>query len=273
MLRRVTVAGARLLLWLAVLFGGAAAAQQELEIIPLRSQAVEQVLPTLLPLVEPGGTLTGMNDQLFLRASPRNREEIKRVLASIDRPARRLVIHVSRQRESEAASRGVVVDGQVVITDDGSRGRVDARLWDAQRAASENSVQMVRTVEGGQAYIQVGRSLPLPMRQVVAGPGGRPVVADGVVYRDVGSGFYASPRLNGDRVTIEISQQADSVSPHAHGGLETQRLTTKVAGRLGEWIELGGTRREAVGSAVGRGSAASGGSEASTVWLRVEEVK
>ena len=39
-------------------FGGRAVAQQELEIIPLRSQTVDQVLPTLLPLVEPGGTLT-----------------------------------------------------------------------------------------------------------------------------------------------------------------------------------------------------------------------
>ena len=52
----------------------------QLELTP----TVDQVLPTLLPLVEPGGTLTGMNDQLFLRASARNREEIRRVLATID---------------------------------------------------------------------------------------------------------------------------------------------------------------------------------------------
>ena len=47
----------RLLLCLMVLFGGPAAAQQELEIIPLRSQTLDQVLPTLLPLLEP---LSGM---------------------------------------------------------------------------------------------------------------------------------------------------------------------------------------------------------------------
>ena len=56
---------ASLLLCLALLFVGPAAAQQELEIIPLRSQTVDRVLPTLLPLVEPGGTLIGANDQLF----------------------------------------------------------------------------------------------------------------------------------------------------------------------------------------------------------------
>ncbi len=101
----MSAALARLLLCLAVLFGGRAVAQQELEIIPLRSQTVDQVLPTLLPLVEPGGTLTGMNDQLFLRASARNREEIRRVLATIDRPSRRMIIRVSQNRESEASSR------------------------------------------------------------------------------------------------------------------------------------------------------------------------
>ncbi len=56
-----------------------------MEIIQLRSKTVDEVLPALLPLVEPGGTLTGMNDQLFLKASVRNRDEIKRVLAAMDK--------------------------------------------------------------------------------------------------------------------------------------------------------------------------------------------
>lgn len=43
-----------------------AVAQQEMEIIPLRSRTVSEVLPGLLPLVEPGGTLTGMNDRSAL---------------------------------------------------------------------------------------------------------------------------------------------------------------------------------------------------------------
>ncbi|MBO3704364.1 MAG: hypothetical protein J5W83_17805, partial [Candidatus Accumulibacter sp.] len=50
-----------LALWL-----GAAMAQQELEIIPLKAKTVDQVLPTLQPLLEPGATLSGMNNQLFL---------------------------------------------------------------------------------------------------------------------------------------------------------------------------------------------------------------
>ena len=49
------------------------------------------MLPVLRPLVEPGGSLTGMNIQLFLRG-PAIRE-IKRALAAIDTPA--AVCHLS----------------------------------------------------------------------------------------------------------------------------------------------------------------------------------
>ena len=77
-----------------VLWIGLVGAQQ-LEVIELKSKSVEDVLPVLLPLVEPGGTLTGMNNQLFLRASPRNRADIKKALAALDTPTRRLIIRIS----------------------------------------------------------------------------------------------------------------------------------------------------------------------------------
>jgi type II secretory pathway component GspD/PulD (secretin) len=79
-------------------------AQQALEIIPLRHRTVDQVLPVLQPLVEPGGALTGQSGQLIVRASPANLAEIKRALEAIDRPLRRLQISV-RFEESEAVAR------------------------------------------------------------------------------------------------------------------------------------------------------------------------
>ncbi len=211
-----------LLLFLALFLAVSTAAEQTFEIIPLRSQTVDRVLPVLLPLVEPGGTLTGANDQLFLRASRQNREDIKRALAAIDRPARRLVIQVSHNREVEGASRGGALRGEVVLGSD-NRANLQARAWDNQGRRNEGTSQMVQTVEGGQTFIQVGRSLPIPMRSVAIGPGGA-LVSDTVVFHDIGRGFFASPRLNGDRVTIDISQQADSISAAGRGVINTQRL-------------------------------------------------
>lgn len=260
----------RILFLLALLLAGPALAQQDVEIIPLRHQTLDRVLPALQPLLEPGGTLSGMNDQLFLRASPRNRQEIKRALAAIDAPLRRLVIHVSRNRETESTQRGGSVSGQVVL---GSTRRIEAngQVWDTRSAGSESGGQMVQTIEGGRAFIQVGYSVPVPLRQVAIGPGGA-LVTDGVVYRDIGQGFYAEPQVNGERVTLEISQQADS--PGRYGATNTQRLATTVSGRLGEWIELGGSGRQATGNDGGGWSRSTGEvRDSRSIWLMVEEVK
>ncbi|MBS1161214.1 MAG: hypothetical protein H6R15_3633 [Proteobacteria bacterium] len=245
---------------------------QQLEIIELKSKTLEQVLPALLPLVEPGGTLTGMNNQLFLKTSPRNRADIKRALAAIDTPTRRLIIRISQNRQAEDSARGAEASGQVVLGSS-RRSSAEARVWDSKSVRGESAAQMVQTVEGGQALIQIGRSLPLPMRQMIIGPGGA-VVNETVVYRDVGRGFYAVPRLNGQRVTLEISQQADSMDNYGRAAINTQRLSTTVVGRLGEWIELGGGGRQATGQQGGALTlSTSDARDNRAIWLMVEEVE
>ena len=264
----MTTALKTLLTAICALWIGMAPAQQ-MEIIELRSRTVDEVLPVLLPLVEPGGTLTGMNNQLFLKASPRNRAEIKRALAALDTQQRRLIIRVAIDRQSEESSRGAAGSGQVTLGSTRS-GEIQARVWDTRRDRSDSAGQMVQTVDGGRAFIQVGRSLAVPMRQVIVGPGGS-VINDTVVYRDLGSGFYALPRVNGERVTLEITQQAERQDYRSPGGIDSQRLATTVSGRLGEWIELGGSGRQA--NSQGSGAYSAGTSdrrEARSIWLRVD---
>ncbi|PKO92857.1 MAG: hypothetical protein CVU16_06165 [Betaproteobacteria bacterium HGW-Betaproteobacteria-10] len=247
-------------------------AAQSMEVIELKSKRADDVLPVLLPLLEPGGTLTGLNNQLFLRASSRNRAEIKKALAALDTPTRRLIIRISQNRQSENKARGAEASGQVVL---GStrRSNAQAQVWDTQSVRGESAGQMVQTVDGGQAFIQIGRSLPIPMRQVVIGQGGA-IVNDTVVYKDVGRGFYAVPHLNGERVTLEISQQADSVGASGRGNINTQRLSTTVSGRLGEWIELGGGGHQSSANEPGTLSlSTSDARDNRSIWLMVEEVE
>ena len=270
-----------------------ALAQQEMEIIPLRHRTVDQVIPALQPFVEPGGALSGMNNQLILRASARNREQIKQALAAIDMPARRLVIRVSQNRDAESRQQGGEVSGNVALgnnvriiqpstsTSPGGtqiemrRGdsNVTTRVYDTRSTRDARTSQSVQVVEGGRAFIQVGQSLPMPLRQVVLGPNGV-VVTDSTVYRDIGQGFYAAPRLAGDRVTLEISPQFDTPGNQGYGSVNTQRVSTTVSGRLGEWIELGGSGQQAGGR--DRGNLSVGTSELRdnrSVWLLIEELK
>ena len=104
-----------ILLFIALAWGATSYGQQELEIIPLRHQTPDRVLPALQPLVEPGGSLSAGNNQLFLRASRRNREDIKRALAALDAPVRKLVIRVSQTPEAADVDLGAEgVDGSDV---------------------------------------------------------------------------------------------------------------------------------------------------------------
>lgn len=247
-------------------------AAQQMEIIELRSKSVDEVLPVLLPLVEPSGTLTGMNNQLFLKASPGNRAEIKRALAAMDRPQRRLIIRIATDLQGETARSGANASGQVTLGSTRSA-EVRASVWDTRSGRNEQAGQMVQTVDGGRAFIRVGRSLAVPMRQVIVGPGGA-IINESLVYRDIGSGFYAQPRVNGERVTLEISQQAERADHRSPGGVAGQQLATTVTGRLGEWIELGGSGSQATAREDGSFSiGTSNRRENRAIWLKVEEIE
>ena len=267
-------------------------AQQEMEIIPLKNRTVDQVMPVIRPLVEPGGALSGMNNQLILRASRKNREEIKQALAALDTPARQLVIRVTQNRDaamqrSGAEAFGSVGNDHVRVTQPptgvaAGGGTVVIRKGDSviggqvvetRSTRTASAAQSVQVVEGGKAFINVGQSVPLPMQQVVLGPGGA-IVTNTTVYRDIGQGFYAEPRLAGDRVMLEISPQFDTPGNAGYGSVNTQRVSTTVSGRLGEWIELGGSGQQAGGTQ--RGNLSVGTSEVRdnrSVWLMVEEVR
>jgi type II secretory pathway component GspD/PulD (secretin) len=152
----------------------AAGAQQALEIIPLRHRAVEQVLPALQPLLEPGATLSGSRGQLFLRASPANADEIKRALQAIDQPARRLQISVRFAGSRERSRRTLGASGSI-----GSGGtRVDITAQDRRTNAAERVDQRIQVLEGSRAFI----------------------------HDDV-TGFEVIARIAGQRALLEIAPQ------------------------------------------------------------------
>lgn len=263
-------------------------AAQQVEIIELRHRVVEDVLPVLTPMLEAGGVISGMSGHLVVRTSPANLEELRKVLAVIDRPPRQLLIRVSQSRDATVRQREVGVSGrvrigenveivgpggpmrggsEVKIREGGSSASVYGR--DTRRTTQGNTDQFVRVMDGSEAFIRIGRSLAVPFRRIAVRPGGVRV-SEGVVYMDVGQGFFAVPRLVGESVSIEIRPFFDSPGPGLD--VETQELSTTVTGRIGEWIELGGSSqqgREDTGRLTGAGSAES--RDTRSVWLLVDE--
>ncbi|TAK80996.1 MAG: hypothetical protein EPO20_27215 [Betaproteobacteria bacterium] len=229
-----------------------AASQQSLEVIPLRHRTAEQVLPTLRPLLEPGGTLTGQYNQLIVRTSPANLAQLRQALEAIDRPLRRLQISVRFDDAMDTASQGIEASGR--ISNRGSRVEIGAQ--DRRGSATERVDQRIQVLEGGRALIMTGHSTPLP------------VTRDTLIIRQTATGFEAIPRLaGGDTVLVDIAPQRETLG-------EQQRLATTVSARLGEWFELGGVATGAARDDRGIASASrSQVSETRRVWLKIEALR
>jgi hypothetical protein len=220
----------------------------------------------LRPLVEPGGTLTGQSGQLIVRASPGNIEDLRRALDAIDRPSRRLQISVRFDSALDASNRSVEASGR--ISERGAR--VDVRAQDARTTASDRVHQRVQVMEGGRAFIATGQSRTLPQRQVIRTPGGV-VAQETMEVQEIATGFEVSPRLSGGTVLLDIRPQRETPGAFA-GSVDSQRASSTVSARLGEWIELGGTTGSL--SRDDRGLASAGRvqtSDTRRIWVKVEE--
>lgn len=207
---------------------------QSLEVIELKYRTAQEVIPILQPLLESGGALSGTEYKLFVRASSANVAQLRRALAEIDRQPRQLLVSVRRATrqaiEREGASATVVLGNQA--------SGATVRATDATSRREGNGVASVQVLEGSAAYVAAGASVPVVTAAVASG-GRRPWVAASTEYRNLGSGFLVTPRVSGQRVTLDISQQSEQRSTHT-GQIETQQLATQVSGQLGEWLQLGG---------------------------------
>jgi type II secretory pathway component GspD/PulD (secretin) len=254
---------------------------QELEVIELRHRLAEQVLPVLQPLVEPGGVITGTNSMLFVRTSPGNLEQIRQAVAALDRKPRQLRVTVGQgtvEAGMDAAVQGsaTVGSGDVQVGVNrppaGEPGVAVTARRSTQRANLRN-LSSVLTLEGTEAFIAVGQSAPVSTTQVTSGWAG-PGVVQTTEYRDANTGFYATPRVSGEMVTLDLSptQQRFTGQP-TDRRIATAGVTTQVSGRLGEWIRVGGSTDTGRGSSSGLLTRGTRSDESSySVWVKVEDV-
>jgi type II secretory pathway component GspD/PulD (secretin) len=257
------------------------ASAQQLEVIELRYRLVEDVLPVVQPLVEPGGVITGSDHMLFVRTSPSNLEQIRQAVAALDRKPRQLTVSVGQgtvTRLDAADVRGAASFGSDEVrvgvnAPPGSETGVAVGARAVSQRANLHNVSTVQTMEDSETWIGAGQSVPITTTEVVPGRRG-PVEVSSTGYREVSTGFFATVRVSGEYVTLEITPQQQRL--HGSPGapvIATAGSSSTVHGRLGEWIPLGGVSESSNEASVGL-LAAGGHRETSqyTTWVKVEEV-
>ncbi len=271
--------------------GHVLAESMKIETIPMRHRLVSDVIPIIKPLVTEGGSVTGMNNKLIVKTTPSNLKQIKQVLEQIDYAPRRLMISVRqdidgnfRNRQGGLSAKYRSDDVDITIPDRGRDGTiVQGKDSDGNviRYRSVNTIARnedrnsyrVQTLEGNPAYINTGQSVPIPSTASFLTPGGV-VVQNGVEYRDVASGFYVLPRLQGDTVTLAVSPYMERIQPQQGGVFDIQNLETVASGKLGEWLEIGGAAEtfndDARENTI---STKRAGQELRTILIKVDEIK
>jgi type II secretory pathway component GspD/PulD (secretin) len=242
---------------------GGVHADYPIEVIDLKARTLDEVLPVVRPLVGEDAAVTGMGSQLIIKASPAQVEAVRKVLAEIDRPPKRLLITISNQGQDIGTTSGYAASadikigqGQVGINSPGrplGDSRASIALHDADTRRARTASQQVQALEGRPAYISAGTQVPVHERQQYF-VNGVPYPSDVTRLQDVSSGFYVVPRLSGEYVSLEILQHDDHTAG-VRGRIDTQRASTTVRARLGEWVELGGIDTSGAGSRDGLGYA------------------
>lgn len=218
------------------------------EVIPLNFRMAEDVLPIAQSVVGDQGKVNAYGNQLIVNAPSAVISDLRDVLSKLDTEPRRLLISVDTQNSAAGSESGYRVDSSTRIGDvelQTGRGEIGGRDQARVIRHSTNSqgggVQQVQATEGYPALIQIGQSVPITTTQ----GDGYGQIYQQTQYRDVTRGFYATATIQGDRVQVTISSHNDRMSSSQPGAINVQQTDTRVSGRLGEWIELGGVDESA----------------------------
>jgi len=273
-----------------LLFGLAAPGPQvladEMELIELQHRPASELIPLLEPLLPQQAALTGRGFQLVVRAPKADIARIRKLVAQLDSAPRDLLVTVfqgserdlqrsdaalglSYRRGGVAAGLGTAADGQAGAG--GADGAAaDLSLAHTRRRSTDEPVQRLRVREGATAYIETGRSIPY-FSGGIWQQGGDTWVQPGIQYKDTATGFYVRPLVRGDRVVVDISPYREALAPGDGGVIDTRRASSRVTGRLGEWMELGGSRTQRRTASRSYGAVTSTRERGdSRLWIRVD---
>ncbi|WP_150301584.1 secretin N-terminal domain-containing protein [Pseudomonas profundi] len=229
--------GSTLLLWLAA---SVVAAAPTTEVIPLNYGLAESLIPVIQPMLQDDERLSAYGSQLIVRAEPERIEDIRNLIADLDRKPARLKISVASNTNVTGRSHGHRIDGRfgsetgsVVIGTPGEHNR--GRIIRRETRSAADGVRQITANEGYPVLIQSGHSVPLATRSMDA----YGQIVEQTHYRDVTQGFYATVRLNGDMATISLEANDDRMNRNDNQRIDTRHTNTQITARLGEWVTVG----------------------------------
>lgn len=222
-----------------------AVAASEFKIIPLQHRFAEEILPAIKPLVGVNGTATTMQNNLIIRTSPENMAEIEKVINTLDTKRQNLKITVSRNKNSLTEQNSAEISarkriGNVAIETGKMHNIIrNGAALDIKNHQSKSQIsnsQFIQVLDGEQAFISVGQSIPYTQEWVSLTH--RYIgIQHTTEFIDINTGFAVRPKSIGKQVEVEITPRFSQLN--RGGVIDFDMLTTIVRTNRGEWINLG----------------------------------
>lgn len=221
-------------------------AQTELRVFTLQHHFAKDLYSVITPLVGEEGTVTGMNNQLIVRATPAQLLEIESVIAAMDVPRANRKITVASNRNQQSTYNNTELSGNVNIGNVtiGNRQRGQGASIDVtrqQNQSSQKSQQFIQVVDGQRAFIQVGTLVPFTQDWLLITKRYTQITRTSD-WIEVSTGFAVSPRTIGNQVEIEVTPRITNL--RSQQSIDFETLTTVVRVNLGEWINIGQTMQQ-----------------------------
>lgn len=241
------------------LFSGALYAESRVEVIDLVHSDAATIIGLVQPHVSSGVTLSGAGTQLLVRGDTPDRDAVRTLVHELDRPPQPIRISVRTEAPRTRIETGEGRD----------RAGHTSRAYSTRNRRGGDQSYSVRANANQPAYIGQSVRLPVQERDIATG-------RDGIHYRDrtsfieASEGFFATVRLHGDTVTVELA--VASGLPVDTDRVSSQRqVVTQVTGGVGQWIPVGEIDERRVDERRGityrtRSRDDRGG----TIWLRVD---
>lgn len=216
-------------------------AAPQTEVFTLDYSMADSLIPAIEPMLRDDERVSAYGNQLIVRAEAERMEEIRALLANLDRQPAQLRISVANSGSSISSDSGFGINSRIetsagdIIVGNPAGGN-QTRIIRRETRGTNDGIRQLTASEGYPVLIQSGQSVPL----TTTGTDAYGRVVQQTEYRNVTQGFYATVRLNGNQAIITLSANNDQLNRSDNRVIDVQQTDTVVTGRVGEWITIGG---------------------------------
>lgn len=212
------------------------AALSELAFIPLYHQQASDILPKVKGFLKDGESIIAGNNEIIIRVESSDIKELEEIVKRLDKPLQQLLILVKRAGSLSAKELAIDTQAKLQV---GTLNKLEAnvQLYGSTRKNTREAIQEIRVLDGASAFISDGKIEALPVVQIHR-YGSHSQINTATQFHDATTGFYLTPHVNRDSVTLEISGWSNQTFAKNNGLAPTNRTSTIIRAQLNQWVAL-----------------------------------